>query len=168
MKYLHVLAATLALMVFGPPLAAQDVGIPYEKKPREDLTVGGQPTLRQLEKFKNLGYTTVINLRRKGEFDDFDEAAEIERLGLDYVHIPVRNIEAITPGDARALHQAITNASGPVLLHCTVGWRAGGLLAIESYLLHDASVDEALDLAAKAHMSHVTGDVESWIRSSRK
>ena len=52
---------------------------------------------------------------------------------------------------------------GKKTLHCTVGWRAGGLFAIENYLLHDASKQETLDLAAAAHMSHAVGDVEDWI-----
>ena len=131
-------------------------GIPYEKQPLDQLTVGGQPSLVQLQAISEAGYTTVINLRRAGEFDEFDEAAEVARLGMTYVHIPLRNVAAITAEDARALHEAIGQSGGPVLLHCTVGWRAGGLLAIERYLLHDASRDQALDLAAAAHMDHAT------------
>jgi len=164
---LTLFLAVLAL-AFSGPLCAAEPGIPYQKQPRDNLMVGGQPTLGQLEALQDMGYTTVVNLRRKGEFDDFDESAEVARLGMDYVHIPVRDVEAITRADALALHEAITNASGPVLLHCTVGWRAGSLLAIERNLLHGASLDEALDLAAAAHMGHATGDVEAWIRSNPK
>lgn len=143
-------------------LSADD-SLPYQKEPFDDLLVAGQPTLGQLEQLADKGFTTIINLRAPGEFDDFDEAVEVEQLGMRYVHIPLKNIAAISPADAAALHQAITTASGPVLLHCTVGWRAGGLLAIERYLIHDASRDEALEIAAEAHMSHATGDVEEWI-----
>ena len=35
-----------------------------------------------------------------------------------------------------------------------------------AYLLHDASADEALEIAAEAHMSHATGDVEAWIEDN--
>ena len=139
-------------------------GISYQMEPFENLTVSGQPTLEQLEALSAEGYSTVINLRQKGEFDDFDEAAEVGRLGMTYVHIPVEDIEAITEADAKALHEAITSASGPVLLHCTVGWRAGGLLAIERYLLHGASREEALQIATDAHMSHASHDVDDWIK----
>jgi uncharacterized protein (TIGR01244 family) len=167
MRYIHILIIILATSVAGQPAAADGSGIPYQTQPREHLMVGGQPTLAQLEALRDGGYSTVVNLRRAGEFDTFDEAAEVARLGMEYVHIPVRNVESITRRDARALHEAISNAPGPVLLHCTIGWRAGGLFAIENYLLHGASRQEALDLAAAAHMEHVAGDVAQWIRAHR-
>jgi len=165
MRVLALTMTVLTLAFGGGPLAASDPGIPYQKQPRDNLMVGGQPTIEQLAALKDMGYTTVVNLRLAGEFDDFDEAAEVARLGMNYVHIPVRNVAAITRADAQALHEAIASAPGPALLHCTVGWRAGSLLAIESYLLHDASLQEALDLAAAAHMGHATGDVRDWIES---
>ena len=140
--------------------------LPHQAEPFENLIVAGQPTLGQLESLSQEGFTTVIKLRRKGEFDDFDEATEVANLGMDYVHIPLKNIEAIDEQDADALHKAISNAPGPVLLHCTIGWRAGGLLAIERYLLHGVSREEALQIATDAHMSHAAGDVEDWITNN--
>ncbi len=140
-----------------------DTGLPYQTQPFEDLVVAGQPSLEQLQTLSREGFTTVVNLRRDGEFEDFDEAADVARLGMRYVHIPVKDVAAITEMDARALHEAISSASGPVLLHCTVGWRAGGLLAIERYLFHGASRDEALQIASDAHMSHASEDVEDWL-----
>jgi uncharacterized protein (TIGR01244 family) len=166
MKVFLALITTLLIIGSHSALAQQDLGIPYEKLPRSDLIVGGQPTVDQLEAASEKGFTTVINLRPIGEFDDYDEAAEVKRLGLEYIHIPIDDIESIKRSDAEALHQAITQAPGPVLLHCTVGWRAGGLYAIENYLLHDASKLETLDLAAAAHMSHAVGDVEEWIKTN--
>jgi uncharacterized protein (TIGR01244 family) len=168
MKVILIAAGLLIMIGSWQVWAKKDLGIPYQKEPRNNLTVGGQPTLEQLESLKTLGYTTIINLRREGEFDDFDEAKEVARLGMEYVHIPVKNVESMTPGHARALHEGITNASGPVLLHCTVGWRAGSLFAIENYLLHDASKSEALELASEAHMSHANGDVDDWIKAHPK
>lgn len=163
MKYLRIPAAIFFLFAGWQVCVADDEAIPYQKEPRANLTVGGQPTRQQLKSFSEQGYTTVINLRRSGEFDEFDEAAEVAKLGMEYIHIPVRNVKSISKADAGTLHSAITGAGGPVLLHCTVGWRAGGLYAIENYLLHDASKKEALKLAAAAHMEHAVGDVEDWI-----
>lgn len=156
----------IMLLIAGLVLAGNLSGaskLPHQAEPYENLTVAGQPSLEQLEALSKEGFSTVINLRREGEFDDFDEAEEVERLGMQYVHIPLRNIEAISASDAASLHQAITTASGPVLLHCTIGWRAAGLLAIERYLIHDVSREDALEIAAEAHMSHASHDVEEWI-----
>ena len=138
-------------------------GLPYQAEPFDDLLVSGQPSEEQLQQIAKEGFTTVINLRRAGEFDDFDEAEVVKNLGMSYIHIPVKDVEAIKPADAGKLNEALSNASGPVLLHCTVGWRAGSLLAIERYLFHDASKGEAIQVASDAHMSHASGDVEEWL-----
>jgi uncharacterized protein (TIGR01244 family) len=163
MKRLKAAAALLVLAFCGSTFAAESVGLAYEKQPVENLTVSGQPTLQQLKTLKQKGFVTVINLRREGEFDEFDEAAEVAKLGMNYVHIPVRNVKSITADDANRLHEAIDHATGPVLLHCTVGWRAGSLWAIEQYLLHGASREDALTLVGKAHMSHAGDDVKDWL-----
>jgi len=168
MKFITIFSAMFFLFLYTQVLPANEMGIPYQKEPRANLTVGGQPTVEQLRAFSEAGYTTVINLRRNGEFDEFVEEEEVANLGMEYIHIPIRNIDSITPANANALHRAISQASGAVLLHCTVGWRAGGLYAIENYLLHDASEKEALDLAASAHMDHATGDVADWIQANGK
>jgi uncharacterized protein (TIGR01244 family) len=168
MKLIRITVAMMVLLISWQILAIENIGIPYQKEPRNNLTVGGQPTLEQFETLKKLGFTTIINLRRDGEFNDFNEAKEVARLGMEYIHIPVKNVESITVNDARLLHEGIANADGPVLLHCTVGWRAGSLFAIENYLVHDASESESLDLASKAHMSHANGDVKEWIKAHQK
>ncbi len=150
------------LIGLSPHLGA-DFSLPYEKQPFDGLFVSGQPAEGQLEALAESGFTTIINLRTDGEFDDFNEAEVVAKLGMSYVHIPLKNIRAIEQDDAAALHDAIAGSEGPVLLHCTVGWRAAGLLAIERYLFHAAGRDEALEVAANAHMSHATGDVAEWL-----
>src|SRR5438093_13666456 len=47
----------------------------------------GQPTERGFYLLKEKGIKTVINLRIEN-----DEAIAVERLGLNYVHIPVKDI----------------------------------------------------------------------------
>lgn len=162
-RYLLMLAAIWA--VAGSAFAID--GLPHQSEPFDDIVVAGQPSLAQIRALAEEGFTTVINLRRRGEFDEFDEAAEVEKLGMAYVHIPVKNVKSIEASDADALHQALEAASGPVLLHCTIGWRAGSLLAIERYLLHGASAEEARQIASNAHMGHAGDDVEDWIEDYR-
>jgi uncharacterized protein (TIGR01244 family) len=160
----------VSVLIAGLALVALICGaseLPYRSEPFEQLTVGGQPSVEDLLSLSQQGYTTVINLRPKGEFDDLDEEAEVEALGMEYIHIPVKNVKSIDQSDADALHTAITTAPGPVLLHCTIGWRAAGLLAIERYLLHGASPDEAVEIATAAHMSHAGDDVAVWIEENQ-
>jgi len=161
---IKILVLSVWLAPAAPLSAAFD--LPYQADPFENLTVSGQPSLEQLQALSEEGFVMVINLRRPGEFDDFDEAVEVMGLGMTYVHIPVKNISSIDESEVQALHAAISSASGPVLLHCTVGWRAAGLLAIERYLLHGASAEEAQQLASDAHMGHAGDDVAIWIEAN--
>lgn len=162
-RYLTLVAAA-AMLLAGQAMAIE--GLRYQAEPFENLVVSGQPDEEQLRAIAEEGFTTVINLRRAGEFDDFDEAALVGELGMTYVHIPVRNVASISAGDVQRLNEALKGSAGPVLLHCTIGWRAGSMLAIERYLYHGASEEEALRVAAEAHMGHASGDVEEWIRDN--
>lgn len=92
--------------------------------------ISGQPTAEGLARAKAMGVTRVINLRTDREVNDrtvvpYDEAAAIAELGIDYVRIPQGGPD--TPYAPQAVEQfdaAIAASSGPVLLHCTVAWRA--------------------------------------------
>jgi uncharacterized protein (TIGR01244 family) len=115
------------------------------------LFISGQPNENALHKFRELGVTVVVNLRTPAEMDDrervpFDEAAEVERLGMDYVNIPLGGEDH--PYDRAAVDRfaAVLDAHpGPVLLHCTVGWRASYLWTAYLILYHDFSLEAALE-----------------------
>lgn len=95
-----------------------------------DVYVGGQPSREALDWLKSEGVTTVVNLRTQPEMDNrsrvpYDEAAALESLGLEYVHIPLGGEDApYTPEALARFAEAVDAAEGKVLLHCTVGWRA--------------------------------------------
>lgn len=171
MNKIYLLAAMLlglaSMALAGAPIAvADEAGLFNRQEPRENLTVSGQPTLEQLQQLKAEGYTTVINLRREGEFDGYDEPAEVARMGMNYVSIPLANIGSITPADAQALHDALAETTGPVLVHCGSGRRVSGLLGIEAYLLHGSSEQQAVELAVAAHMPRSAAPVTDWIRNN--
>lgn len=165
----HVVPKFLCLiggLVLAPAMWGSP-DLPNRAEPIENLIVSGQPSAAQIKALSQEGFVTVINLRRDGEFDEFDEEELVTGLGMKYVHIPVKNIKSIDEEDAEALHTAVSDAQGPVLLHCTIGWRAAGLLAIERYLKHGASPDEAHRVAVAAHMEHAGRDVDDWITANR-
>lgn len=165
MKLALALITALFMLAGGRFANAEDAGLLNKREPRENLTVGGQPTLEQVRALKSDGYTTVINLRPEDEFDDFDARAEVENQGLNYVHIPVQNIESITRNDVIALRQVLADADGPVLLTCKSGRRASGLLALEAYLFRDFSQEQAVDLAVAAHTPRSAPEVEAWFQA---
>lgn len=109
----------------------------------DDIFVGGQPTERALREMKAQGVTTVVNLRTPPEMAravKFDEKALIEQLGMTYVNLPVggNGQYPYTPQTVAKFSQAVRDAKGKVLLHCTIGWRASHLWA--AYLIADRGV----------------------------
>jgi len=95
-----------------------------------DVYVGGQPSREALDWLKSEGVTTVVNLRTQPEMDNrdrvpYDEAAALDSLGLEYVHIPLGGEDgSYTPEALARFAEAVDVSEGKVLLHCTVGWRA--------------------------------------------
>ena len=111
--------------------------------------IAGQPSHAALVTLGGRGVATVVNLRTPEEMADrarvpFDEAALADSLGLAYVSIPLGGDEfPYTPAAVDSFAAALDRSDGPVLLHCTVGWRASHLWA--AYLVRhlDFPVDEA-------------------------
>ncbi len=114
----------------------------------EDVFLAGQPTERGLRELHDQGVTTVVNLRTPEEMKrvNFDEPALVALLGMKYVYLPVRGDSNFpySPKTVAAFSQALKEAKGKVLLHCTIAWRASHLWA--AYLISERgiSVDSAL------------------------
>ena len=109
----------------------------------ENLTTSAQPDAESLKALAESGYTTVIDLRRPSEDRGFDERSAVEGLGMSYVSLPVDGANGITFENAAVLNRFLSEAEGPVLLHCGSGNRAGALLTL-SEKLKGADDDAAL------------------------
>ena len=136
-----------------PPEAQDTEGFKQVLARSGRVYIAGQPTEDGLARMQQLGVKTVVNLRTDREVNDreivpFDEAAAVEALGMRYVRIPLGGDETpYRPEAVDAFDQALKDTDGPVLLHCTVAWRASHLWAAwlvthQGYTLQDA-VDEA-------------------------
>lgn len=90
----------------------------------ERITTSGQPTTEQLGEIAGLGVKHVINLGLHTHQNALpDEAGDVERLGMNYVHIPV-DFTAPTEEDFVAFQRAL-RATEPdkVHVHCIFNWR---------------------------------------------
>lgn len=109
------------------------------------LSMGGQPTESDLQLLAQRGTRRVVNLRKPGEFKDFDEAARAKELGLEYVNLPFGSAEELSDDvldRARALlREARTTGT---LLHCASGNRVGALWLAHRTLDDALAWDEAL------------------------
>ena len=111
--------------------------------------IAGQPTEEAVRALPDHGVTLVVNLRTPGEMEDrervsFDEKAVLEELGIKYVWLPQGGEEhPYGPEMVKAFIEALEHHEGPVLLHCTVGWRASHLWAAYLVEYYDFPVAEA-------------------------
>lgn len=96
------------------------------------FVVGAQPTEADLDRLRAQGVGTVINLRSTRETEDeigFDEAARAERLGMEYVFIPLGGDEGYGPEDVDAFAAALDACDGDALVHCASGGRARAMMS---------------------------------------
>jgi len=138
------------ITMVSAPVILDTTGLYLERAARvgEDIFVTGQPTERALRELREQGVTTVVNLRTPEEMTrnvKFDESALVASLGMQYVYLPVRGNDQYpySPATLAKFADAVSNAKGKVLLHCTVAWRASHLWA--AYLINRGiPVDSAL------------------------
>ena len=89
---------------------------------------GGQPSDKGFQLLKEKGVKTVINLRMEN-----DESSVVQRLGMNYVHIPIEDIRPWTqiPEAAVAKYFELINnpANYPIFFHCRRGADRTGAMA---------------------------------------
>ncbi|NKB98573.1 MAG: hypothetical protein GKR90_08800 [Pseudomonadales bacterium] len=120
--------------------------------------VSGQPNEAALAAMKEKGVARVINLRTHQEMDNrmvvpFDEAVTIAGLGLEYVHIPLGGPDTpYSEESLAAFADAVATSEGPVLLHCTVAWRASHMWAAYLVAHQGYSVADAVQVGKNMNM----------------
>jgi uncharacterized protein (TIGR01244 family) len=113
--------------------------------------IAGQPDEVAFDRFQKVGVTAVVNLRTPAEMSDrervpFDEAAVVEALGMEYVHIPLGGDDhPYTPAAVDRFAEVLERHDGLVLLHCTVAWRASYMWA--AYLVREQGFSLAAAMA---------------------
>ena len=114
----------------------------------------GQPTEDALGEAVRRDIKVVVNLRGDQEMAskvDFDEPAMVEKLGMDYVSIPITP-KSLSVADADRLHEILSGTRGPVLIHCASANRVGALWALYLHRHRGVGLDTAIDLGRKAGM----------------
>ncbi len=156
------LAVALAALV-PAALAAQSGPVPFpEKLPNvgyqdafarvgPNLYIAGQPTDSALRALRAEGVTTVITLRTPPELANrqavpFDEEKLVKELGMNWIHIPVRGDSTwpYSPAAVDKLADALKNAKGKVLLHCTIAYRASHIYTAYLVKYRGIPLDSAL------------------------
>ncbi len=107
--------------------------------------VGGQPSAAALASLAKLGVVAVVNLRTPAEIADkaqvpYEEGAEAERLGMEYVNVPIGGSDhPYAPAALERFADVLGRVRGPVLLHCRTGVRASTVWV--AYLVRYGGLD---------------------------
>ena len=116
-----------------------------------DVFLAGQPTAEGLTEAKKAGVRTVINLRAASELD-WDEKAQVERLGMNYVNVPIASSEALTDEVFSRLRDVLKDHTRrPVLMHCHSAGRVGA-----AWLAYRA-LDDGLSVASAVEEAKTIG-----------
>ncbi|MBX3388083.1 MAG: hypothetical protein KF691_01365 [Phycisphaeraceae bacterium] len=125
------------------------------------VIVAGQPKEATLEKLAKDGCPLVVNIRTPEEMNDrqrvpFDEAETLKRLNVEYVFIPLGGPKKEYPYTTEATDkfaEALSrHNSGPVLLHCQVGYRATHLWTAYLVRTKGLSPEEAVAIGSQMVM----------------
>ena len=162
MEYLKHLFIIILLLSAEPVFSQDSVSFPVKLDATgflevfakvDNIYISGQPDEASFQKLKSEGVTTVVNLRTEKEMSNrenvpFDEKALVDSLGMDYVHIPLGGTESPYTNEALIkFANALNNAEGKVLLHCTVGRRASHMWAAYLIQFKGFSPDKAIEHA---------------------
>lgn len=113
-------------------VAAAAPALPALRMVAPDYAVAGQIAVADLAALKAQGFAAIVNSRPDGEGGAEQPtsaalAAEAARLGLAYVHIPIRPGQADTRAEASRLRDFLAPGRGRTLGFCRSGARAEAL-----------------------------------------
>eukprot|EP01119_Soliformovum_irregulare_P014577 TRINITY_DN398_c0_g1_i1.p2 TRINITY_DN398_c0_g1~~TRINITY_DN398_c0_g1_i1.p2 ORF type:complete len:151 (-),score=40.23 TRINITY_DN398_c0_g1_i1:869-1321(-) len=116
--------------------------LPAHKVVSEDLFTGAQPSVEELDQWKDR-VKTIVNLRPEGEEGfDKDEQKNVESRGLHYVHIPVKSPVDIKGELADDIASKLKDVPKPVFIHCKVGGRATTAALFADAINNNKSADD--------------------------
>ncbi|HEX2217813.1 MAG TPA: sulfur transferase domain-containing protein [Gemmatimonadales bacterium] len=125
-----------------------------------NVVTGGQPSSADLEAFRESGGDIVVDLRDPMEPRPLDEPATAERLGLEYIAVPV-TAGTMTDETLERIHGILRNAGDrPVFVHCGSGSRVGGALLPHLMLEHGMEEEDAVGQAMR--MGLRSADLLEW------
>ena len=141
-----IVVTAMALTSCDDPETTSQFDMPNINRSAADFMTGGQPSLSDLVALKDEGFRTIIDLRVPGEFTDFDEAKEVEALGMTYANLPISMGQGFSEDSAKSFDALLERADKPVLIHCGSSARVGALFALRAHYVQGASVEAALEM----------------------
>ena len=116
----------------------------------KDFCTGGQPSIEDLNKLKEQGVRSLLNLRRPKETDLFRQEEEVARsLGMNFFNIPVDSSNLQSEQVDEFLEVVSEESNHPVFIHCASAGRVGGFWIIYRVLHDNWSIEKAEEEARR-------------------
>ena len=109
------------------------------------IATSGQPTESQIAAIKEAGYQVLINLAPLEKFETTlpNEAAFVESLGMEYVHIPVIWNKPTLEDFDRFVQVMQANGDRPVFVHCAGNFRVSAFMYLYRRIYQNIDEEEA-------------------------
>ena len=148
-----ILAASAAAQTASPSIAQDDFSnIRNFFRVNEQICTGGQPSMENLQKMKDEGVRSVVNLRQASEYNFDEEAAMAKKVYLRYFYIPVDKNNLKDKQVEEFLKVTSDPQNRPIFIHCATANRVGAFWMIRRVLLDNWRVEDAEAEARKIGM----------------
>ncbi len=153
MRYL-TLFCSLFLLVSCSHLNKKEmvVGDNLKAHSFKDIYFTGQPSMEDLKKLKDQGFTHIVNLRRSTEYDELEERRAAKKLGMIYSHRPFPLDMNIDDAYVDGVTETIVKNRklGKTLVHCSSGNRVAIWVGAHFKKDHGQSPAEAFSTAEES------------------
>ena len=153
------------MMAIGVSAIADDTPWKYRFEPAHGITAAGQPNEAEFKELADNGYAAVIDLRSAGEDRGLDEETTVERLGMEYIALPIDGRDAINFDNAKKLDEILSQYEEPVLVHCGSSNRVGALFALRENM-NGASDEDSLAFGKSAGMTSLESTVKTRLEEN--
>ncbi len=142
----------------------QPLEIPFLCTPQPDLLCSGMPSDNDLQNAAKKGIKTVINLCPVEETPAAEEG-QVHALGMQYINIPIRSGQDLTPHNAKQLADLVEDCNNhPLLVHCRSSNRVGALFALKAFWFDGKSEQEALAFGRAAGLTKLEEGVKMLMK----
>lgn len=145
----QVIIGLLTAMAVAVPGFAQDADTAAIVSSHGRVQIAAQPDAAEIQSWIDAGTTLVISVRTEREMNElaFNEAELFGQAGVTYVNIPMGYELGYSPDATSAIAELLAVHDGPVVIHCTIGFRAAHAYAAS--LIETGQLDpvEANELA---------------------
>ena len=124
---LVIVSGHLTALAIGPDDDLELEGIPRARAVDDDVWRGRAPTEEGYRALADRGVEVVVDLRA----EEFEQApvALLDELGLEFVHMPIRDGQTPTTRQVERFMEVVDEADGTVFVHCGAGVGRTGVMA---------------------------------------